>query len=219
LALALATAAGCAATGAAAQSTSAPADVASAAAAASAAPVQPTAAEHKVTAGTLVEIEIAEPVSSKTHKAGDTFAIRLAEPVTFDGRVIVPAGTPGRGQVIDSGKPGIGGKPAKLVLAARYLEVDGKQLPLRAFKFGGAGVDRSNTAAALSAVPYAGVFGILVTGGQIEIAPGARGIAKLAQDVPVSDAAPAQAAVPAAIPASTPAPASAAPTPSTTPSK
>jgi hypothetical protein len=162
-------------------------------------PVTSAAACCRIAAGTPVTIEIAEPISTKTVKQGDTFAIRLAEPLSFEGRVVVPAGATGVGQVVDAGRAGIGGKPAKLVLAARYFEHDGKQWRLRGLKFGGAGTDRANTAMALSLA--VGVVGILVHGGEIDIAPGTRADAKLAEDLPV----PAVDAKPAPTPASAPA--------------
>ena len=73
----------------------------------------------RVPAGTVVMVELAEPVSTKTHKAGDRFPIRLAAPVIVDGQVVLPAGTPGVGHVVQASGPGLGGKGAKLVVSAR----------------------------------------------------------------------------------------------------
>src|SRR6478736_9008088 len=64
----------------------------------------------RVAAGTVVMVELAEPVSTKTHKSGDTFAIRLAEPVVVQGQIVLQAGTKGLGEVTDAAKPGMGGK-------------------------------------------------------------------------------------------------------------
>jgi hypothetical protein len=90
-----------------------------------------------------VELELAETVSTRTIKRGDTFALKLAAPLIVDGRVLIPAGVAGVGQVVDAGKPGLGGRPAKLVLAARRLEFDGRQAPLRGFFLGGTGADNT----------------------------------------------------------------------------
>jgi hypothetical protein len=130
-------------------------------------------------AGVVVEVELAEGVSSKTHKRGDTFAIRLVSPVTVDGRTI-PAGTTGVGQVVDAASSGPLGRPAKLLLAARYLEVDGRQVPLHAFHLGGAGKDQSNAILAASVIPVAGLLAGFIHGGEIEIPAGTHGQAKLA---------------------------------------
>lgn len=163
------------------------------------APVAPAAIVGPVVAsGTPIRIEVAETVSTKTHVKGAYFAIRLAAPIMHEGKVIVPAGATGQGQIVDSGRPEIGGGPAKLVLAARWIEYDGKRIPVRTFRFGAGGENRSNTAMAVSMIPYVGVVGIFVKGGEVTIQPGAVGDAKLAADLP---------AIPVAEPAPAPAPA------------
>src|SRR5579883_2282707 len=87
----------------------------------------PALAQHRyccaVRAGTVVEIALAEDVGTKYQRTGDPFAFRLAEPLVVGGRVVARAGTPGVGEVIESARPGMGGKPAKMVLAARYLQL------------------------------------------------------------------------------------------------
>jgi hypothetical protein len=67
-----------------------------------------------------------------------------------------------------------------LLLAARYLEVDGRQIPLRGFRMGGAGKD--NTTGALAASMAVGPFAQFIHGREIEIPSGARASAKLAAD-------------------------------------
>lgn len=143
-----------------------------------------------------VILEVAEPISSKAQKRGDTFAIRLAAPIVANGQVLVPAGAMGRGQVVDAAAAGPLGRPAKLVLAARYLEVNGAQLPLRAFHLGSAGTDNTNAIMAASFIPYVGIFAGFVKGGEIIIPAGALGQAKLGADYP-----PAATASPAVTPA------------------
>ncbi len=162
------------------------------------APIAPPSYTGPVVAsGTPIRIAIAETVSTKTHRKGDFFAIRLAAPILHDGKVIVPAGVPGQGQIVDSGPPEIGGGQAKLVLAARWIEYHGKRIPVRTFRFASGGEDRSSTAMAVSMIPYVGVVGIFVKGGHVTVQPGAVGDAKLAADVP---------AIPAPEPAPVPAP-------------
>lgn len=130
--------------------------------------------------GALVDIEIGEPVSSKRHKRGETFALRLAEPLVVDGQTVLPAGTPGVGEIIHAAASGGGGKAGELLLAARYLEVDGRQVPLRGFRMGAAGKD--NTQGALVASFALGPFAQFIHGREIEIPAGARANAKLAAD-------------------------------------
>ncbi|HOZ23508.1 MAG TPA: hypothetical protein PLI83_01840 [Thermomonas sp.] len=130
--------------------------------------------------GAMVDIEIGEPISSKRHKRGDKFALRLAEPLVVDGQTVLPAGTPGVGEIIHAAASGGGGKAGELLLAARYLEVDGRQIPLRGFRMGGAGKD--NTTGALAASMAVGPFAQFIHGREIEIPSGARASAKLAAD-------------------------------------
>ena len=88
-------------------------------------------------AGTVVAVELSAPVSSRKQKRGDRFPLRLAEPIIVDGATVVPAGAAGYGEVVDAASAGVGGRPAKLVLAARYVEYDGMRLALHGFSDGG----------------------------------------------------------------------------------
>jgi hypothetical protein len=80
-----------------------------------------------------VVIQLTDLVSTRTAHAGDTFKIKLAMPIVADGHVVVPAGATGLGQVVDAGRPGFGGKPAKLVLAARKLDFGIRRYGCEAF--------------------------------------------------------------------------------------
>ncbi len=131
-------------------------------------------------AGTLVELEIAEPISSRTRQRGETFALRLRTPLAVDGAVAIPAGTPGTGEIVHADRSRGGGKPGELLLAARYLELDGARIPLRGMKLGGNGKDRS--AASLGLSLAVGPFAYFMHGNEIEIPVGALAEAKLAQD-------------------------------------
>lgn len=159
------------------------------------APVETSlAAPLQVAAQTIVMIEIAEELSSRTAVQGQRFAIRLAEPIRLDGdRVLVPAGVMGEGEVIHVRKAGFAGKAGELIVAARHLNCGSTSIPLGRFKFGSTGDDRSKTAGAVGAAA-SGVAGVLpagaigtvvafmIKGGQIEVPVGARGTARLKTD-------------------------------------
>src|SRR5262249_51601016 len=102
-----------------------------------AAPAAP--ADLHLAADTPVRIELGEAVSSKDRKDGDKFAIRLAPPIVVDGRIVAPAGSPGQGEVIYAERGGGGGKPGKLVLAVRYIDVGGVHIRLKALQLGAGG--------------------------------------------------------------------------------
>ena len=143
-----------------------------------------------VPAGTVVFVEINETVGSKVFKRGDKFNLRLAAPILLEGRVVVPAGVTGVGQVIDAAPSGALGKPAKLLVAARYLDLNGAQIPLRSLQLGRAGVDNTNAIMAASFVPYVGLLAMFMHGGEIDIPTGTLGQAKLAVDLDVPPAIP-----------------------------
>ncbi len=138
----------------------------------------------QVPAGTPVEVELVDQISTKSQKRGDTFAIRLAAPLVIDGRVVLREGTPGVGEVIDSTGPGIGGKPATMVLAADYLTTSAGQVPLNALKLAARGHDNSTPATVLeiggiASLPM-GVAGVVMPGGEVVFKPGSVAIARLA---------------------------------------
>jgi hypothetical protein len=187
-ALAVAAAALVAATAAAAQTPEPPAATEPPAAAEPAA-AEPVAEQASpccaIAAMTEVEIEVAERMTSKISRQGQKFAIRLAEPIVVDGRIVVPAGTPGVGEVVHSAKAGGAGRGGELILAARYLELDGQRIPLRSFRYGRRqGKDKSgavNTGnmVAAAVLPAASLVGFLVKGGEVDIPAGTRANAKV----------------------------------------
>jgi len=128
--------------------------------------------------GTLVQIEIAETLNSKTAQRGQPFRLRLSEPVLHDGITLLPAGTEGVGEVIHADRARVGGKAGELLLAARSLQgPDGSTIPLRGLKLGVVGKDHSSGAIA-TAIAF-GVIGMAVHGGEVEVTTGTPAQAKL----------------------------------------
>ncbi len=123
--------------------------------------------------GTIVELEIAEPLSSKTAQRGQRFKLRLASPLYAGEHMLLPAGTEGIGEVVHADRARAAGKPGELLLAGRSLSGPNGELKLRGFRLGGSGENR--TVAAFW-IP----LGFFIRGGQIELPVGARAHAKLA---------------------------------------
>ena len=148
-------------------------------------PAADAAACCAIAALTEIDIEIAERVTSKTNRQGQHFAIRLAEPILVDGRLVVPAGTSGVGEVVHSAKAGGAGKAGELILAARYLELDGQRIPLRSFRYGRrqgkdkTGAVNTGNMVAAAVMPAAALVGFLVKGGEVDIPAGTRASAKV----------------------------------------
>lgn len=146
---------------------------------------QPPAApgEVRVAAGTVLQVELVDELSSTTSKLGDKFAIRLAEPITVDGVVVVPAGAVGQGEVIDAAHGGMAGTPGKLIVAARYLVLNGQQVRVRGMTLMVAGENRNGLSQTVMLIPYVGGLSTMfVKGGEIWMPAGTHATVKVAQD-------------------------------------
>jgi hypothetical protein len=131
---------------------------------------------HIVPADTELVFEMGVTMTSKSSQRGDRFPLRLADPVRIDGHLVIPAGTPAMGEVVHADRARAGGQAGELVLAARYLEWDGRQLPLKSFR---AGVGKDRTKSAMGVAIVASVAGFLVRGGQMEMPAGSLITARL----------------------------------------
>lgn len=161
-----------------------------------------TDAGVRLAVDTPIRIELAEIVSSKTRKGGETFAIRLASPIVVDGRMLAPAGAVGMGQVVYAEAGGAGGSPGKLVLAARYIDVGSVRVRLKAFNLSAGGESEFREMQVAAQLIGPAVF--LFDGHDVVYPVGTRARAKVAADV-ILTAVPAG-SVPSAAPAtSTPA--------------
>jgi hypothetical protein len=141
----------------------------------------------RLSAGTVVAVQVVGEIGTQDARSGDTFPLKLAAPVVVDGQVVLAAGTPGVGRVVQSSKPGMGGKGAKLVVAAEYLTVPGGAVPLEALQLGAVGKDQSLAANASSVgglvfMPL-GFLGFAVKGGDMDIPAGTAATAKIGKSV------------------------------------
>jgi len=147
-------------------------------------PIAPAAIT--IPALTPVEIEVLADLSSRTSKTGQIFPIRLAQPIMIDGRIVVPAGASGEGEVLNAKRSGMGGASGMLMLIAHNLIIDGRSLPLRSMHIGQTGEDHSKEAIASGAVPIVGVFVMFIKGGETQVAAGTHTMAKTAQDFTIA---------------------------------
>jgi hypothetical protein len=118
--------------------------------------------------------------------------------------MVLRAGAPGVGEVVQASRHGLGGKPAKLVLAARYLTVGGRRVPLRGLRLAAAGHNNANAAGVvgLTGIAFAplGFAGLAVRGGNVEFPAGLRAAASIAKDTHLSSLGPAPPGVRSASP-------------------
>jgi hypothetical protein len=148
----------------------------------------------RLPAGTELSVELVDALSSKTSTLSQRFAIRLAKPISADGVEVVPAGAAGEGEVIDVGKAGFSGKAGKLIVSARFLELNGKRVRVRGLTLAKGGESRVNDGVALGITAGAAgaVVGMLIKGGDIEMPTGTAGSVRLAEDVELSVTPPAK---------------------------
>lgn len=127
---------------------------------------------------TPILLRIDAPLSSRTSISGEAFPISLVDSIRLDGKDIVPAGTKGMGEVVHAKKTGMG-VGGELVLAARYLEIDGRRLRLRSMKIASQGDDQQELSYAVGAA--VGLPGLFIRGKHIDLPMGVKAFAKTAE--------------------------------------
>lgn len=132
-------------------------------------------------------IAIDKELGSKISVTGETFPIRLVEAVSVDGVEVLPAGITGQGEVVHAKKAGLAGAAGELVLAARYLDLGGRRIELRSFRFMEAGESslgkgQDNTGVSNITTAVAGPIGFFIGGGNTNVLPGTVANAKTRND-------------------------------------
>lgn len=140
----------------------------------------------RIPAMTVIDLRILDHLNSKTSHVGDRFMIEVAQPVSIDGAIAIPAGAKGMGEVIHAARARAAGKAGELILAARYVDVQGTQIPLRSFQFGRSGKNYRDEAFAVGVI--AGPLAYFIVGGEVEVPVGTLVNAKVAADASLSAA-------------------------------
>jgi hypothetical protein len=96
----------------------------------------PTYAEppRQVAQGTEIHLTVLTPISSAHSREGDPFVAVLAQPVAFDSRIILPAGTRVNGVIGTNQKPkafSIFRGQAYMNLTFKTIEVDSRLIPVQ----------------------------------------------------------------------------------------
>jgi hypothetical protein len=140
-----------------------------------------------VPAGTVVEVALSRAITTRRAKAGDSFPLHLAAPLIVNGQIVLRAGTPGVGEVIESARPGLGGKGAKMVLDARYLIVHRRHIAIDGLQLAAAGHDNSTAAQVLGlgGIGFAplGFVGLAIHGGDVTFPENTKAQASIAANV------------------------------------
>lgn len=96
---------------------------------------------HVLPVNTTIPLEFEEKVMSGVNARGSTFKMQVTDDIRVDDTVVIPKGTAVFGEVIDSKKAGMLGKAGVLVLSARYVHLDQRDIRLHS-ALGAAGDSR-----------------------------------------------------------------------------
>lgn len=143
----------------------------------------------RIPAGTELVLELTETLSSRSSRTGDSFGLRVVEPLVLGGRAIVPIGALGRGEVIDAGPSQMAGRPGKLVIGARELYVGDQEIPIRGMTLAIAGTNNIQEATE-SVRPHLNLYphshmSVFTHGGEVEVPAGTRGRAQVIADIDI----------------------------------
>jgi hypothetical protein len=131
----------------------------------------PVGTEAVLPANTELLVSMNEEVTTKGGKVeeGHTFRLSVVHDVKLGDYVVIPKGTPAVGEVTWKTGKGAFGKSGKMEIAVRYLDMNGRRVPLTGtFRQEGEG----NTAATVAGVIAAGVFAGFITGKSATIPQG-----------------------------------------------
>lgn len=119
----------------------------------------------------------------KRLRVGERFNIEVSEPVSLNGHLVIPAGSPGMGEVTSVRNKGMWGKSGNIEVRLLYIRVGDRQIRLT-----GATNDKgvTGTAGVVGAVLLVPVVGFFTTGTSAVIPAGAIIPGFLDEDVPVS---------------------------------
>ena len=128
--------------------------------------IQPATTGTVLRTGTAVALKTREALTTKGKKLkpGTRIQLEVAEPVTLNGAIVIPVGSPAVGEVTDVRNKGMWGKSGRINARVLYATVNGRQIRLT-----GAFDDKGTTGtggvvASAILIPVAGFF---VTGTRV----------------------------------------------------
>jgi len=165
-------------------------------------------APNVLRAGTPIALKMSEGLTTEKKKlrTGQRFQMEVAEPVTVNGQVVIPVGSPATGEVTEIRNKGMWGKSGYIGARALFVRANGKQIRLTG-QFDDKGV--TGTGAVVGALVVIPIAGFFMTGTSARIPMGSGVKAFIDEDISVAFAA-AAAPAPMVVPAAS-APAVAAP--------
>lgn len=122
----------------------------------------------EVPSGTLLSVELVDPVSSGKSKQGDAFRARINEGVYLRGALAFPPGSTVRGTVVQAVPSGRLVGQSKLELTLSSLDLDGSTYSLRTdtLSYAGEGHAGSNVGSLFGGALQGALYGVLFGGGK-----------------------------------------------------
>jgi hypothetical protein len=146
----------------------------------------PRAAETGQTmlpANTELLLSMNDDLTTKGIEEGHKFRLSLVRDVMLGDLVVIPKGTPAVGEVTWKTGKGAFGKSGKMEIALRYVDLNGRHIPIEGtYRQEGEG----NTAATVAGVIAAGVFAGFITGKSAKIPQGRELKAHTKEALPVA---------------------------------
>ena len=140
----------------------------------------PVPKELTLITGTPIQLIVASEVNSSTHRAGDMFQLIVLNDIKVGDTVVIPRGTPASAEITWRTGKGAFGKSGKMEFSLRYIELDGKKVPISGdFRQEGEG----NTIATGVGVLAVGLFAGFITGKRARLPTGRELLSQLAQPV------------------------------------
>lgn len=99
------------------------------------APPRPAPPPVVIAAGKVLTVTLDQNVSTKENSTGDRFKASLAEPVTVNGRTVLPVGTKATGTVVQAKSAGRLKGSAILALSLDSLTIHGKRYSIETSQF------------------------------------------------------------------------------------
>jgi hypothetical protein len=156
-------------------------------------------------AGTPIALKMSEGITTEGKKlrVGHRFQLEVADPVTVNGQVVIPAGSPATGEVTDVRNKGMWGKSGGINARLLFVRANGRQIRLTGQLDDKGVTGTAGVVGAIAVVPLAGFF---ITGTSARIPVGAPVNGFIDEDLPVAfvGAAPEQPMVVTASPAAQP---------------
>ena len=141
-------------------------------------------ADNILRAGTSVSVRLLEELTTerKAARVGQRFRMEFAEPLMWNGKVVIPSGSPVQGEITKVRNKGMWGKSGHITARVLHATVGGRHVRLSG-SFDDKGV--TGTAGVVGAIILVPIAGFLVTGTSARMPSGSIAGAYLDEDITV----------------------------------